>query len=385
MKQETEHTPERTISVGGKLIYTGETVIEDAYVNYRGSSVVSVSQEPVGDVIGTYPVITPAFVDAHSHIGMARAGEPSSENEANEQLDSILPLADALDSVMMDDSAFEESIEAGVLYSCVLPGSGNIIGGRGAVIRNYGADTNRAFIAPGGVKAAFGYNPMSTRTWKGNRPYTRMGALSLLRGALEATRSKLAEVEGDESKLDASQRVFRDLLYRRDRLRVHVHKSDDIAALLRFVDEYKLSVTAEHTGDVHDEDTYRELARRRIPVVIGPLDSFPYKVEVRHRGWRNLRHAKASGVQLALMTDHPVIQQYTLRNTLRHFMRVGYTPQECIELITRCNAEFLGIADRVGVLRADRWASFLGWNGDPFQLSSFPTLVVGEGRRLYEE
>lgn len=68
---------------------------------------------------------------------MHRAGEPLEEAEANEKFDSVLPHVDALYSIYMDDESFKESIEWGVLYSCVLPGSGNIIGGRGVIIRNY--------------------------------------------------------------------------------------------------------------------------------------------------------------------------------------------------------------------------------------------------------
>ncbi len=39
--------------------------------------------------------MTPAFIDPHSHIGLVRAGEPASEEEANEKMDSIIALADA--------------------------------------------------------------------------------------------------------------------------------------------------------------------------------------------------------------------------------------------------------------------------------------------------
>ena len=34
-------------------------------------------------------------------------------------------------------------------------------------------------------------------------------------------------------------------------LRAHVHKIDDIAALLRLVDDFKLRITVEHAMDVH--------------------------------------------------------------------------------------------------------------------------------------
>ena len=77
---------------------------------------------------------------------MARAGEPYDEDEANEKFDSVLPVVDALYSIYMDDRDFKESIEWGVLYSCVLLGSGNIIiiSSRLVVIRNYGRDIEKS-------------------------------------------------------------------------------------------------------------------------------------------------------------------------------------------------------------------------------------------------
>lgn len=55
--------------------------------------------------------MTPAFIDSHSHIGMVRSGEPSKEEEANEQMSSVYPLVNALHSIYMDDSSFIESTE----------------------------------------------------------------------------------------------------------------------------------------------------------------------------------------------------------------------------------------------------------------------------------
>jgi len=375
-------------SLRGRLVYTGETVLEDAYVSWDENGITDVGREPQGEVLGTYEVITPAFVDPHCHVGLIRSGEPQAEAEANDKMDSMLAHADVLDSVQMDDDAFAGSIEAGVLYSCVLPGSGNIIGGQSALIRNYGQDTNSALIQRAGIKAAFGYNPMGTRDWKGTRPWTRMGALAILRAKLHEVRAKMAKEEAKEDAdvtYTAEEAVLKALLTGEERLRVHVHKSDDVAALLRFVDEYGLKVTVEHTCDVHEEATYKELAKRGIPVVYGPMDSLPYKVELKHEEWRNIKYLIASGVTYGLMTDHPVVMQQGLLLQLRWFLRAGLSKQEALEIITRKNAEIVGLGDTVGTLAPGKWASCVCWNGDPFSLASHPTAVYAEGERIFAE
>jgi imidazolonepropionase-like amidohydrolase len=375
-------------SILGHIVYTGTDVLENVYVNMDGTTVASITAEPAGTLVGEYPVITPAFIDAHSHIGMVRAGEPSAESETNERMESMLAHADALDSIQMDDSGFVDSIESGVLYSCVVPGSGNIIGGNSAVIRNYGTNTNAALIRRAGIKAAFGYNPMSTREWKGTRPFTRMGALAILRAKLHDVRQKMAKEQAKEDAdvtYSAEELILKSLLVGADRLRVHVHKSDDIAALLRFVDEFGLKVTVEHTCDVHEVEIYRELKARGIPVIYGPMDTLAYKVELKHENWRNIKYLIESGVEFGLMTDHPVILQKMLFFELRWFLRMGFSKQQALEIITRKNAEILGVADVLGTLGPGKWASLVCWNGDPFSLESYPLAAYGEGKLVFQE
>ncbi len=375
-------------TIKGDTVYTGSGVVNDQYINFDGSLTANVSDKKDGELAGSYPVITPAFIDAHCHIGLVRGGEPSSEAEANERMDAMLAHADVLDSVQMDDSGFADSVEMGVLYSCVLPGSGNIIGGRSAVIRNYANDTNSALIKRAGIKAAFGYNPMSTREWKGTRPYTRMGALAILRSKLCDVKAKMEKErikEDADVTFTAEEKVLKAILFGEERLRVHVHKSDDISALLRFVDEFGLSVTVEHSCDIYEQGVYEELKAREIPVIFGPMDTLAYKVELKHENWRNIKYLIDSGVKFGLMTDHPVILQKMLLIQLRWFLRMGLSKQEAIEIITSKNAEILGVDDSLGAIESGKWASYVCWNGDPFSLESYPIAVYAEGKLVYED
>jgi imidazolonepropionase-like amidohydrolase len=378
-------------SVYGKMIYTGNSVVEEGYLIFDKHMLRGIGKAPKGELLGKYPVLTPAFVDAHSHIGMARAGEPYKEAEANDQLDSVLTLPDALDSVQMDDTAFKDAVEMGVLYSCVLPGSGNIIGGLSAVIRNYAGNSTEALVSRAGIKGAFGYNPISTQEWKGQRPSTRMGTAALFRKRFDEAKQKHEKwlkargAKKDEIIFSAEEKVLLDLLSRKKVLRAHVHKIDDIAVLLRLVDEFKLKVTVEHAMDVHRPEIFSELRKRKIPVIYGPLDSFAYKVELKHENWRNIRHLLESHVEFGLMTDHPVTPAKQIFLQTRWFIRLGFSRQEAVELVSRKNAEILGINPILGTLEKDKWASFICWNNDPFDVTSYPVAVFGEGELVYSD
>ena len=373
-------------------LYTGnpEPPLKNVYIVWEDNIIKGVYKRKPrnAELLGEAHTATPAFIDAHSHIGMRRAGEPPVEDEANEKLDSILTYVDALHSVYMDDKSFKESIEHGVLYSCVLPGSGNIIGGRAVVIRNYAEDIEEAFIKYAGVKAALGYNPRSTIEWKGTRPYTRMGAVGLLRKWLMKTRDMLKLVEEGKKALEEVEpeiKLLFPVLRGEEVLRVHVHKQDDIIGLFMLKKEFGFKATIEHGADLHTRKAFEKIKRENIPLVYGPVDAFAYKTELKHEYWRNIRYLVEVKPFFGLMTDHPVVLQRNLFLQLRFFRRFGLSREESISIITRNNARILGIDGFLGTIEKGKWASIVLWNNDPFSLESYPVMVIAEGKIVHEE
>jgi len=373
-----------------RVLYTGrpEPPLEDVYVVFDERIRAVTRERPEGVEVIDCEVVTPAMIDAHCHIGMHRHGEPQEEGESNERFESAVPMADALHSIYMDDACFGESVEHGVLYSCVLPGSGNVIGGRAVVIRIYAGDVEEAFIKYAGLKAAMGFNPRRTTDWKGTRPHTRMGAVAILRRWLERARDAMRLIEQGRKvpeEFDPEVRALFPVLRGEEVLRVHVHKSDDIACLLMLKREMGLRVTVEHACDVHTEGTFRKLREEGVPLVYGPVDAFSYKTELKHESYKNVRLLVRVRPFFGLMSDHPVVLQRNLHLQLRFFRRYGMSRGECISLVTHNNARILGIDGFLGTVEEGKWASLVAWNGDPLSLESYPTLVIGEGKILYEE
>ena len=286
----------------------------------------------------------------------------------------------------MDDDALREASDWGNLYSCVMPGSANMLSGRSAVIRHFAPHTNAALIGRAGIKAALGFNLMSTRERKGTRPSTRMGAMAMLRSRLLTVQAKAAKAKAKRAPvtdgMTPEEEVLHDILQRRQRLRVHAHKVDDIAALLRLVDEFKLDVTVEHAMDVPTPEIFIELRQRQIPVIFGPVETSASKVELRHKSWRNAAALLGSGVRFGMMSDHPVTQAAQLLQQTRYLLRAGLSKEAALRTLTRTNAEILGIDGRVGSLAAGKWASFICWSGDPFDIANHPLAVYGEGRKI---
>ena len=374
-------------AVKANLLYDGKGTKKDVFICFDGTNITEVTdKKPDCDIMGE-GIVTPAFIDPHSHIGLDRAGEPGSESEANDKLDAMIPLGRAVDGVYMDDHAFKESVESGVLYSVVLPGSGNIMGGMGSLIRNFSPNIKDAFVQDIGVKMALGYNPRSTTEWKGKRPTTRMGVGAMIREKF--TMAQKASNLMDKGKktvdeIDAETEFLIKLIKGEYRIMCHLHKEDDALFLMSLVDKFGVKPIINHGMDFHSKEIFEEIKRRDLSLVYGPLDSHPYKVELKHETWRNVKLLQNSGVRFSLISDHPVILQRTLFLTTRHFMRFGATKEQCISYVSSRSAEILGLKD-LGTVENGKLASFSVWNKDPFELDAFPKMVFGEGRLIHEE
>ncbi|RKZ03150.1 MAG: amidohydrolase [Candidatus Hydrothermota bacterium] len=401
-----------------KKLYDGKgNLLENVYIGVSDNEISYVgTKKPEGDLVGEFPYATPAFIDAHAHIGLDREGEPYTEGETNDYADSIQPVLNPLDSVYFDDTAFKNSVENGVLYSCIVPGSGNLLGGKAVVIRNFARNRKEAFFRDYGYKMALGYNPRSVYgQWGGKRFNTRMGANSHLEFKLDEVKRKarkqeiefqkgVKDLEKSLKKGDITQEEFEERkallkeglevdlspiersimeLLRGEKIgKVHVHKADDVLYLIELKKKYGLKVTADHTADVFEKEIFVELKNEGIPVVYGPISSFNYKVELKNSSYKNVKPLIESGVFYGLMTDHPVVLQYLLFYELRYFLLYGITPEKAIEIITMRNAKILGIDDVLGSVEKGKLASFVLWNGNPFELMSHPELVLAEGREV---
>jgi imidazolonepropionase-like amidohydrolase len=238
-----------------------------------------------------------------------------------------------------------------------------------------------------GIKAALGYNPRSTTDWKGDRPSTRMGAIAMLRENFFKARKMQRLVKKKRKvmdEVDPITEVFMDILSGKYKMMVHVHKEDDIMMLLQIASEFGIKVVANHCADVYRREVFEALKQSSIPIVYGPLDSFPYKVELKHESWRNLEKLLQSAAKFSLMSDHPVILQRNIFYTLRHLLRFGVSKADAISKISREAAEIIGIQN-IGQIKPGFKASLVVWNGDPFSLSSYPILVIAEGNIVYRE
>jgi imidazolonepropionase-like amidohydrolase len=383
----------RPIVIRGARVFTSAArdfaratvVIENGKITAIGERV----RSPEGAEIieGAGKTVIPGFLDIHTHLGIHEEGVGREGDDVNEMTDPVTPHLRAVDAINPEESGIREAAASGVTTAVVLPGSGNVIGGLGSMLKTYGNNVDRMILRdPCGLKSAFGENPKRVYGDQKKMPSTRMGTAALLREALTRAQTyirKAATAGEDATKLpDRDLRLEALALVLRGEipLLAHCHRADDILTVLRIAREFGVQVVLEHATEAHR--VVEVVAEAGAACVVGPTFGSRGKVETKEKSFASLRILVRAGVKVAICSDHPVTPSSYLRLYAALAMSEGLSEADALRAVTIWPAEIMGVADRVGSLEHGKDADLAIYNGDPLDIRSRVEAVFIDGQRV---
>jgi len=377
--------------VGGRVVPVAGPPFEDGVVLISDGRIEAVGRdlrvpEAAERVDAAGKVVLPGLVDAHTHLGVHEEAEGWAGQDTNEMTDPVTPHVRALDAINPADLAFADAVAGGVLTVNVNPGSGNPIGGQAAAVRSAGRTVDEMLLrAPSGLKSALGENPKRVYGDRKQLPSTRLGTAAVIRDALVKARNYLDKLDrgddGEPPERDLRWEALGLVLSGEIPWRQHCHRADDIATALRLADEFGYRLVIDHgTEAVLLAD---RLAERGVPVLIGPLLTSRSKVELRNRSLANPGRLAAAGVELGIITDHPVVPIHLLAVQAALAVREGLDPAAALRAVTLTPARVLGLDDRLGSLEPGKHATLCVWSGDPLDARSRVETAWIEGRQVF--
>ena len=164
--------------------------------------------------------------------------------------------------------------------------------------------------------------------------------------------------------------------------RQHAHRADDIVTALRLQAEFGYELIIDHGTEAHVVADL--LAERGVPVLIGPLFTTKSKMELRKRSIANPGKLARAGVEISLITDHPVIPISFLAHQTSFAVREGLDRETALRAITINPAKALGVAAEVGSLEVGKRADIVVWGGDWMDPMARPRTVLIDGRVVFE-
>jgi imidazolonepropionase-like amidohydrolase len=366
--------------------YDGTVVLADGRISAVGRRAKPPRGADVIDAEGGW--VLPGFVDAHTHVGVWGEGEGWSGQDTNEMTDPVTAQVRALDAIYPGDVGFTDALAGGITTVCVNPGSGNVIGGHCVAVHTHGRTVDEMVLrSPAGMKSALGENPKRVYGDQKKTPSTRLGTAAVLRESFVAAQNyqaKRAAAKKSKVPFDARDLKLEALAMVLDReipWRQHSHRADDIATAIRIAEEFGYDLVIDHGTEAHLIADL--IAERDIPVLIGPLIVSRSKVEVRNRSTVNPGLLARAGVEISIITDHPVcpIGHLVLQATLA--VRDGLDRDTALRAITINPARVLGLDDRIGTLETGKLADLVVWSGDPLDVMQRARHVFIEGQQVY--
>ena len=338
--------------------------------------------------------VMPGLVEAHCHIGIWEETIGWAGSDGNERTEPATPHVRALDGIKAnaDEGGLVAALHEGITTAQVLPGSANVIGGHGVVLKTAPKTTVDQMLirSPSGMKIAFGENPMRVYGVEAKKmPATRMGVAGVLREWLQKTKNYMEKKErfaDDPEKMpeeDIRLEALIPVLKKEIPFRAHAHRADDVATAVRVCEEFGVEMSWEHATEGHRIAEY--IAEKKVPAVWGPSLTSRGKWEMRELGYETPKVMYDAGVKFAIQTD-------AVGSTIRFLpicaalsVKHGLPYDYALKAITIVPAEILGVADRVGSLEVGKDADLRLLSGDPLDIMTKCQKVIIDGELVYSQ
>jgi imidazolonepropionase-like amidohydrolase len=403
-----------TILTGtGKRIENGSLLMSGGRIERVQGNEISVKAGTAEVIDAGGRWVTPGLIDIHSHLGVYASPSIEAHSDGNEATAPVTAQVWAEHSIWPQDPGFSRALAGGVTSLQVLPGSANLIGGRGVTLKNVPSITYQGMkfpAAPYGLKMACGENPKRVYGEKGLAPSTRMGNMAGYRAQWieaqryikdweqyeNATTQKSDKSDKKSKKGEPLQEPIRDLRLEtlaaalKGDILVHMHcyRADEMATVLDMADEFGYHVSAFH----HGVEAYKIAGLLAENSVCGALwaDWWGFKAEAYDGIQENIALVDRPEGSCAIVHSDSAegiqrLNQEAAKAMTRGRLAGMDIPEErAIGWITANPAKAMGILDQTGTLEAGKMADVVIWNGNPFSVYAKADQVFVDGALLYD-
>ena len=345
--------------------------------------------------------VTPGLIDVHSHMGVYSAPGTANHSDGNEMTSPVTAQVWAEHSVWPGDPQFEKALAGGVTTVQILPGSGNLIGGRGVTLKNIPSITVQGMKFPGApysLKMACGENPKRVYGSRNTLPSTRMGNMAGYRAAwIEASDYKkswddyISDAEAGKD-VDPPSRNLRletleGVLQGDIRIHNHCYKADEMAQMIDMSKEFGYEIAAFH----HAVEAYKAAPMLAENDICGVMwaDWWGFKQEAFDMVRENIALVDYAQACAIIHSDDP-IQIQRLNQEIAKAMSAGnrmgldISPAKAFRWGTYNAAKSLGLEDQIGSIAPGKNADIVLWTQHPLSIYSHASKVWIDGALRFD-
>ena len=338
-------------------------------------------------------------------MGVYPAPGVRTSSDGNESTSPVTADVWAEHSIWVQDPQYALALKGGVTTFHILPGSANLIGGRGVTVKNLQRNTIDSMKfpnAPHSLKMACGENPKRVYGNRGQAPSTRMGNAAGYRKAWIRAAAYLSKQEEYESKSEEAKEIgykpTRDLeletlagvLAGEITVQNHCYRAEEMATMINIANEFGYKISAFH----HGVEAYKIADLLAENNICGALwaDWWGFKHEAYDMVQANVAivDQARNGTGCAIVhSDDPVGIQHLNEEAAKAMAagnRAGFniSKAHAMRWITSNPAKAAGIIDQTGSIEIGKDADIVLWSGDPFSVYSKAEKVLIDGAMAFD-
>ena len=393
----------------GNEFANADVVIADGKIVSVGANATAPAGAVEVDARGKF--VTAGIIDAHSHLGVYPSPSIQATSDGNELTRPNTAGVWAEHSVWPQDPGFTRAVAGGITTLHILPGSGNLFGGRGVTLRPVlGARTMQEMKFPGApqsLKMACGENPSRVYGSRNQSPATGMGNVAGYRQAFAKAQEynrkwqdyqkKLKAFEENDGKKkgerptppdrDLEMETLAAVLNGEVILQWHCYRADEMANAIDVAHEFGFKIAAFH----HAVEAYKIgdlLARENICAAMW-ADWWGFKLEAYDGIRENIPFVHARGGCAIVHSDSEVgIQRLNQEagKALADGRRAGVEISRATAWtwLSRNPARALRIDNVTGTLQPGKAGDVVVWSADPLTSYAVAERVYMDGALAME-
>ena len=376
-------TGAHVFTVSGGALENATLVVEDGRFTQVEAGAAPPAGVPVMDVGGR--VVMPGTVIARAFAN-DWIGDLKWQVQNDEITAPVVPEMNALYAADPWFPSYGVNTTIGVTAIHVTPGTRNLVGGNGMVVKTPGLDFEK-MVRREPASMVFALTAAALREWTDEfgAPLTLESASAMIREMLDGAKAYAAA--GESREYDARMEALLPLLRREVPAMIHADRVAEIEEAMSIAGDYGLRLVV--TGGVEAHRLADRLAAAGVGVILGNSGSYASDIRGGGEGWSVEGPAilNRAGVTVAFygpgasrraspigrLGGEPILNSaWAFRN--------GVPEVDALRMATLNAAELLDIDDRIGSIEVGKDADFVILEGHPFDYRVVPGWVFVDGR-----
>jgi imidazolonepropionase-like amidohydrolase len=360
-------------TMNGRPIIHGVILVKDGKIESVGQNISIPSHYRTFNA----KIVTPGLIDARSTVGLSGAYNVPSDQDQVEKSGPVQPELRAIDAYNPDDKLVDYVLRNGITTLHTGHGIGALASGQTMVVKTKKGTTEDVTVNPLAMIAmTIGPSVSSNYT----SPGTKSKQIAMLRSDLLKAQQNMKAAQKDSSKSgDLKQQALQQLLRGEVKALISANTAVEIMSAIRLAKEFNLKLVIEGAAEAYR--LIDQLKASKAEVIVHATMARPGG-SMANMTMENAAILTKAGIPVSIESGFEgyVPKTRVILYEAAVAVKWGLSFEDALRSITVNPAKLLGLDKKIGSIEKGKDADLVLFNGDPFEYTTKPCVVIVDGK-----